>query len=246
MAIFRKIHVQFWSDVFIQSLTPEQKFFFLYLLTNERTKQCGIYEITTRQISFDTGYTIETILTLIEFFVKRGKVMFSRETNEIAIKNWDRYNGSRSPDVQSLVKKELKSVKNEKLIEWVQSVDTVLPHTKKSLRQEPEEEPEQEREVEEEIGSEKISQIANEVWKDQKWKENICQGLSVTMEELKKWLALFNSSITTHKDKNFDKSSYKRMSRGWIATQQAKGVKVEIGIVRKSDSAPLKNLHDGI
>jgi len=45
MAIFRKIHVQFWGDIFIQSLTPEQKFFFLYLLTNERTKQCGVYEM---------------------------------------------------------------------------------------------------------------------------------------------------------------------------------------------------------
>lgn len=150
MAIFRKIHVQFWSDVFIQSLTPEQKFFFLYLLTNERTKQCGIYEITTRQISFDTGYNVDTINNLIEFFTKTKKVIYSRETNEIAIKNWDRYNGSRSPDVQNLVNKELKSVKNIKLIEWIQSVDTVVSHSKKSLREEPEEEREQEPEKESE------------------------------------------------------------------------------------------------
>lgn len=138
MAIFRKIHVQFWSDVFIQSLTPEQKFFFLYLLTNERTKQCGIYEITSRQISYDTGYNVETINKLIEFFENAGKLLFSRETNEIAIKNWDKYNSSRSPDVQNLVNKEVKSVKNKKLIEWVQSGNTVLPLSEKSLREEPE------------------------------------------------------------------------------------------------------------
>lgn len=148
MAIFRKIHVQFWSDVFIQSLTPEQKFFFLYLLTNERTKQCGIYEITTRQISYDTGYNVDTVNNLIEFFSRSKKVVYSRETNEIAIKNWEKYNGSRSPDVQNLVNKELKSVKNLKLIEWVQSVDTVVSHSKSSLREEPEEEPEEEREPE--------------------------------------------------------------------------------------------------
>lgn len=131
MAIYRKIHVQFWGDVFIQSLTPEQKFFFLYLLTNERTKQCGVYEITTRQISFDTGYTVETVLRLIEFFTNSGKIMFSRETNEIAIKNWDKYNSSDSPSVKNLVNKEVASVKNRKLVEWVQSVDTVPPHNKK-------------------------------------------------------------------------------------------------------------------
>ena len=87
MAIFRKIHVQFWSDGFIQSLTPEQKFFFLYLLTNERTKQCGIYEITTRQISYDTGYNVETVNNLIGLFSDAKKVYYCRDTNEIAIRN---------------------------------------------------------------------------------------------------------------------------------------------------------------
>lgn len=97
-----------------------------------------------------------------------------------------------------------------------------------------------------EIGSEKISQIANEVWKDQKWKESICSGLTISMEELKKWLSLFNSSIATNEDSSFDKKSYMRMSRGWISTQQAKGVKVETGVSRKSDSAPLSKLSHGI
>jgi len=146
MAIYRKIHVQFWGDVFIQTLTPEQKFFFLYLLTNERTKQCGIYEITTRQISFDTGYTVETVMRLIEFFTNSGKVLFSRETNEIAIKNWDKYNSSDSPSVQNLVRKEITGIKNKKLIEWLQGGYTVSPHNKKvgGVEVEPEGVPEQE------------------------------------------------------------------------------------------------------
>mgnify|MGYP000070582566 CR=1 FL=1 len=53
MAIFRKIHVSFWKDEFIESLTPEQKFFYLYLMTNDRTTQCGIYEITIKQMQVD-------------------------------------------------------------------------------------------------------------------------------------------------------------------------------------------------
>lgn len=246
MAIFRKIHVQFWSDVFIQSLTPEQKFFFLYLLTNERTKQCGVYEITTRQISYDTGYNVETVNKLISFFEDASKILFSRETNEVGIKNWNKYNGSKSPDVKSLVNKEIRSIKNKKLLEWVQSVDTVLPHTKSSLRQEGEEEPEREpeREVEREVGSKKVKEISNEVWKDVAWKEQMCIGLNLNMEQLKRWMANFNASVSSDAVPNFDKSKYKKFCRGWIAKQQQKGVNVDTGIQKKSDSPSLTVLKD--
>lgn len=125
MAIFRKIHTSFWSDSFIQSLSPEQKYFFLYLLTNEKTKQCGIYDISKRHISFDTGYNIDTVSTLLNFFISAKKIVFSEETNELAIKNWDKYNGSNSPSVQSCIDEELINVKNRVLIEYVHSVHRV-------------------------------------------------------------------------------------------------------------------------
>src|SRR6476469_11125594 len=99
MAIFRKIHVTFWSDTFVQSLTPEQKFFYLYLMTNEKTKQCGIYEISYSHISFDTGYNRETVEKLIYFFEKSQKVKYSKSTSELALKNWLKYNFSESPSV---------------------------------------------------------------------------------------------------------------------------------------------------
>jgi len=119
MAIFRKVHIKFWSDSFIQSLTPEKKFFFLYLLTNEKTRLCGIYEITFRQISYDTGYNIETVEKLVEFFVDAGKIMVSRDTNEIAIKNWSKFNKSDSPKVASLLKSDYKVVKNKELLKFI-------------------------------------------------------------------------------------------------------------------------------
>lgn len=47
MAIFRKLHTAFWQDAkVIEELTPEDKFFFIYLLTNPATTQIGIYQIT--------------------------------------------------------------------------------------------------------------------------------------------------------------------------------------------------------
>ena len=45
MAIFRKLHTAFWQDAkVIEELTPEDKFFFIYLLTNPATTQIGIYQ----------------------------------------------------------------------------------------------------------------------------------------------------------------------------------------------------------
>ena len=119
MAIFRKVHVSFWKDEFVESLTPEQKFFYLYLLTNDRTTQCGIYEITIRQMCFDTGYNDETIKKLILFFINTGKLVYSEHTKEIALKNWTKYNDSNSPKVRSCIEKELLKVKDRVLIEYL-------------------------------------------------------------------------------------------------------------------------------
>ena len=124
MAAFRKISVTFWSDSFVGELTPEQKYFYLYLMTNDKTTQCGIYETSIRKMSFDTGYNQETVLKLISFFEEQNKIRFSKETNEIALLNWVKFNDSNSPKVLSCVEKELKQVKNRVLIQYLYSMDT--------------------------------------------------------------------------------------------------------------------------
>ena len=140
MAIFRKVHVTFWKDEFVESLTPEQKFFYLYLLTNDRTTQCGIYEITIKQMCYDTGYNDDTIKKLLEFFINIGKIKYSINTKEIALKNWVKYNDSNSPKVKSCIDNELKKVKDRVLIQYIYSMDT---HPQEEEEQEEEKEQEQ-------------------------------------------------------------------------------------------------------
>lgn len=142
MAIFRKIHTSFWSDSFTSSLDKDKKLFYLYILTNERTKQCGVYEITKRQISFDLGYSIDTVSKLLDYFIKKGKIKYNESTNELAIGNWLKYNGSTSPKVKSCINKEFKLVKDTLLIEYVNSIDT---HPQEEQEQEEEQEEEQEK-----------------------------------------------------------------------------------------------------
>jgi hypothetical protein len=140
MAVFRKVHCSFWSDPFIADLNQQRKLFYLYILTNERTKQCGIYEISKKQISYDLGYSIDIVSNLIEYFSKIGKIKYNETTKELAVKNWLKFNGSTSPKVKTCIYNELKLVKDRVLIEYLKSMDT--------LSQEEEEEEEEEKEEE--------------------------------------------------------------------------------------------------
>ena len=110
MAIFRKVHTSFWSDTFISDLDKDKKLFYLYILTNERTTQCGIYEISKKQISFDLGYSIDTVCKLLQYFIKLGKIRYNEQTKELAVGNWLKYNGSTSPKVKSCIDKEFSKV----------------------------------------------------------------------------------------------------------------------------------------
>ena len=151
MAAFRKISVSFWSDSFVGELTPEQKYFYLYLMTNDKTTQCGIYETSIRKICFDTGYNSETVQKLIDFFQEKNKIRWSKSTNEIALLNWVKFNDSNSPKVLACVEKELKQVKNRVLIQYLYSMDT-----------HPQEEEEKEKEEEEEKEKEEFEYIPTE------------------------------------------------------------------------------------
>jgi hypothetical protein len=137
MAIFRKLHTSFWSDSFIAELDNDHKLFYIYLMTNERTKQCGVYEITKRQISFDLGYSIDKVSKLLKYFILKGKIKYNDSTSEIGIGNWLKYNSSTSPKVQSCINSEFKLVKDTLLIDYVKSMNT---QTQEEQEEEQEEE----------------------------------------------------------------------------------------------------------
>ncbi|MBX4258447.1 hypothetical protein [Clostridium estertheticum] len=46
MAKYRQIYTEFWSDTFVLELDSQEKLFYLYLLTNTKSTQCGIYELS--------------------------------------------------------------------------------------------------------------------------------------------------------------------------------------------------------
>ena len=112
MAIYRNIHVTFWSDTkIVDDFTPEDKYFMLYCLTNNYTNLCGCYEISIKQMSRDLGYNEETIKNLIKRFEKIHKIIFYNENNkELFIKNWCKYNWTKSEKLDKPLLEEIKKI----------------------------------------------------------------------------------------------------------------------------------------
>ena len=114
MAWYRQIYTTFWTDAKISDeFTPEDKYFYLYLLTNPHTTLCGCYEVSIKQISIDTGYTPEVVARLLDRLENVHKVIcYSPETKEVLLLNWHKYNWSRSEKVLRGVFKESERIKN--------------------------------------------------------------------------------------------------------------------------------------
>lgn len=69
------------------------KLFYIYLLTNPNINQIGIYQITRKQMSFELGFSIEVINTLMNRFENNlNLIKYDENTREICIKNWGKYN----------------------------------------------------------------------------------------------------------------------------------------------------------
>jgi len=116
MAVYRQVQTAFWQDDFVLQLTPEEKYFYLYLLTNSKTKQCGIYQLPMQVIIMETGYNQETAEKLLKRFLDYGKVIYNTSTREIGIVNWRKYNPMESPKTKTCVIRELKEVKDKTMI----------------------------------------------------------------------------------------------------------------------------------
>ena len=121
---YRKIHDDFWTDPDIEELTPEQKFFYLYLITNPNVNQIGLYEFSIRRACFETGYNSDTVSKLLDTFQDMGKIKRSEKTREILVVKFYWHNKSNSPKVKKHVEGLLDQVKDTSLIQYIYGMDT--------------------------------------------------------------------------------------------------------------------------
>lgn len=231
-AKYRSIQTSFWNDTWVIQLTPEQKYFFIYVLTNPKVSQCGIYEISLKQIEFETGYNRDTIEKLLKIFEKKGKIKFSINTSEICITNFSKYNYNSSPKVMIHIINELNKVKDKSLIQYIYGIDTIYKgyvNPSDTISQEKQKEQEKGKEKQKEVPD--IELIKNFLeyfgFKEQENKEKYTE-----VEQFVNWL--INSNMLNTFKKQFD--AYKAYKV--IANEKIHGFKSFIG-------NPLDNYKDG-
>ena len=122
MEIKRVVNTSLWNDdLVLEKFSAEDKYFWLYLLTNQYTSQLGIYHFPIKKVALDMGYSTETIYALLDRFeYKYNLIRYSQATSEIAIKNYLRHSIIRGgkPVFECLVR-DSKSVKDISLLAYI-------------------------------------------------------------------------------------------------------------------------------
>lgn len=124
MAIYRNVQLSFWTDSKVEDeFTPEDKYFYLYLLTNPQTNICGCYEVSYSQMTRQTGYNKETIQRLLERFDKvHNVVKFCKNTKEILILHWYKYNWSKSEKTLAGIENVARHIKTDEFRAYIFSI----------------------------------------------------------------------------------------------------------------------------
>lgn len=135
--IRRVVSVEFWrDDKVLDSFSPEDKLFMLYLLTNPKSTQLGVYNINKKTMAYELGYSVETVSVLLDRFERSyGMIRYSQETHEIAIKNYLRHSIlSGGKPVEDLLRKEIKAVTNKELLDYAFQSALSDEHLNSSVR----------------------------------------------------------------------------------------------------------------
>lgn len=86
MAQKRAVNSSFWKDGYIIDLDPSEKLLFIYLLTNPQANIAGVYEISIREIAFDTGYDKDMVVKILNRFERDEKIIYKK--GWLAMRNW--------------------------------------------------------------------------------------------------------------------------------------------------------------
>lgn len=121
MALYRNIHLSFWQDTKVtDDFTPEDRYFYLYLLTNPHTNLCGCYEISVKQMANEMGYDVKKVIKLIERFSSiHNLIRYSNTGRELLIFHWSKYNWTSSEKFRKPLLQEIQNVKTEGFREYL-------------------------------------------------------------------------------------------------------------------------------
>lgn len=109
----RSFDTGFWNDEFIEVLPPLGKLLFFYFSNNAHCNQAGLYPITLKTISNETGITRRQLPNLLEQL--RPKIEWDEEQNLVWVRNFVKRQ-TKNPKFLIAVAKSLKDIKDKRLV----------------------------------------------------------------------------------------------------------------------------------
>lgn len=122
MEVFTKVERGYWQDEFILELTPEQKFFYLYLMSNSKVNTLGAYVFPLTMSTVELGYNKETVLKLLDHFAQVGKIIWDETTKEVFLLNWPKRNWNKRTATLRALKKDVDALKSPVLREKISAM----------------------------------------------------------------------------------------------------------------------------
>ena len=130
----RSINDRFWADGWIRRLNPLDRYLFLYLLTNDKTTWCGVYELHLGMMAYETGLDERDLTSA---FLPRLAPKAIYVDGWVYIPNWLKYHMSASGTLSPQQKKGIEATWNTvpekirlKIKEIEQNIDTPpIPYT---------------------------------------------------------------------------------------------------------------------
>ncbi len=113
MANYRNISMSFWEDSkVVDDFTPEDRYIYLYCMTNPHTNLCGCYEVSIKQIARETGYNEDSINHLLRRLdTAHNVIRYDAASKELLLVNWAKYNWSGSDKLNKPLLAEIRKVK---------------------------------------------------------------------------------------------------------------------------------------
>ncbi len=120
----RMLDTGIWTDPYIvDNFSVDDKYFWVYLLTNGHNTICGTCCLSLKTISDEMGLSKDIVKVLLERFEKKYKyILYDEEKSEILILKWYRHNWTNSSLLKVNIEKCLKTVKSQKHIAFLEEI----------------------------------------------------------------------------------------------------------------------------
>lgn len=111
----RMVDTELWNNEdIIETFTAEDRYFWLYLLTNPHNSICGVMKASAVLIARDMGYSKECVQNLLYRFENVHKAIYvDKETKELVILNWWKFNWTKSKDLLKTITKNIEKIQSK-------------------------------------------------------------------------------------------------------------------------------------